>query len=152
MTEHVRSIDVGAVWDPNDPDAVLLARESRAVLALRARWDDADDRAVVLSWVDARLASIGPPNDEAINGHPLYEKGLRDVLWVGTVHDSELVAELERRNRVHPGHRRAGWKGLHHFVVRTKEKLIEVVAEAVSVERVPGSTVEAAVACLPSGD
>jgi hypothetical protein len=89
---------------------------------------------------------MGNPNDEALNGHPLYEKGLREIDWIGLVQDSELVASLERQNSVHPFHDPEWFANMRHHVLPLKETTVEVVAATLSIVRVTGTTVQAAVA------
>lgn len=135
-------------WDPNAPEACLLSDDfARAALAQRAHPDDSDQRCVVLRWDMALLAQLGPPNDEARQQHRLYEVGLRELLWVGVVRDSELVAQL-----------RPMWTSVGdarrmqpmHYVVPSKECVVEVVAADVELFRFDGTPREAAVRSLGS--
>lgn len=149
VKEHVRPLDLGVTWEPNAPNAVLLSADlGPSVLALEADPNDPDERCVVVKWTGCRFASITPPNDEAISGHRLWKKGMQDQLWSGIVHDSELIAGLERQNRVHPMHSASLFEGLTHYVLRLKECLVEVVARDLVVLRLEGTTVEAAVRAL----
>jgi hypothetical protein len=144
VAEHVETFDLGVTWDPNAPDAVLLTGDfGPTALALQAHPDDQDGRCVVLVWAACRLACMTPPNDEAISGHRLWEKGLRETRWAGVVHDSELIDGLERQNRVHPQHSASLFEGLTHYVLPLKECVVEVVAREVAVRRVEGTTAEA---------
>ncbi len=145
MTERVTTIDIGVVWDPNAPDAVLLTDDGGSTaLALRAHCDDSDQRTVVLFWSGARYRLMGGPNDEAISGHRLYGKGLETVTWIGEVAGSELVASLEKQNSVHPQHDPARFAKLLHQVALTKEETVEVVADSLVIKRIAGSTGKAA--------
>lgn len=74
-----------------------------------------------------------PPNDEALHGHRLYRAGLADVEWLGEVHESTLVHELEAANRVHSSHDPSAWLRLRHWVVPLKECIVEVVADGIEV-------------------
>lgn len=135
-------------WEPNAPEACLLSDDfPRAALAQRAHPDDSDQRCVVLRWDMALFTQMGPPNDEARQGHRLYEVGLRELLWLGVVRDSELVAQLRPMwspvgdgRRLHP----------MHYVVPSKECMVEVVAADVQLFRVAGTTRDAAVQSLGS--
>lgn len=141
MLERVRSIDLGVEWEPNVPEAVMLTGDlGRAVLAINAHMDDIDQRAVVIVWAGARYRMMGGPNDEAISGHRLYNKGLRQVLWAGEVIESQLVKALERQNSVHSHHNPRRFANLVHHVILMKECTVEVVADSVSVHRIEGST------------
>jgi hypothetical protein len=145
VNENVVSIDLGVVWEPSAPEAVMQIDDRVATaLALRARVDDDDQRAVVLVWSGSEYGAMSSRNDEARNGHRLYEKGLQNVLWAGQVLGSEPINQLERQNSVHPLHRPTRFAGLIHHVILTKKSTVEVVANSVAVRRVPGSTARAA--------
>ncbi|MEO5920828.1 MAG: hypothetical protein ABIQ01_06765 [Pseudolysinimonas sp.] len=147
MAEEVTPVPSSVSWDPIAPNAVLLADDfARAVLALDPHPDDTDSRAVVYIWEGVRHASMGSPNDEARSGHRLYDKGLADLLGLGLVQDSELIASLERDNRVHPFHEPEWYASMSHHILALKESTVEIVASTVRVVRVSGSTVHAAVA------
>lgn len=147
MAEAVVPVQPSVSWEPNAPNAVLLSDDfARTVLALNPHPDDADTRSVVLIWEGTRYASMGSPNDEAISGHRLFDKGLRDLLWLGLVEDSELIASLEQANSVHPHHQPEWYAAMSHHILPLKEATVEVVATTLSVVRVTGSTVHAVVA------
>lgn len=115
----------------------------RSALAQRAHPDDPDQRCVVLRWDAVSYALMGPPNDEALNRHRLYEAGLKDVLWLGIVSDSGLVAELRAMSA-------PGRPARRHYVVVSKECVVEVLAENVDLFRIGGSPREAASSSLGS--
>ena len=149
MPERVVPLDIGVIWDPNGPDAVLVADDrGRTALALRPRWDDPDHRAVVLVWSGSHHSEMGGPNDEAVSGHRLYGHGLENTLWIGRVSESQLIVMLEHQNSVHRSHDPRRFEDLVHDVVRTKEKVIEVVAQALTVRRIDGSPHQAALEAL----
>jgi len=139
VTERVVAIDIGVEWEPSVPAARLVAADDgEARLSLRPHADDEDRRHVELVWAGAVVARMEPPNDEAIDGHRLYAAGLEDVWWIGEVHESQLIADLVRRNEVHERHSPDLFAGLRHWILPLKECVVEVVAESLTVER-PGS-------------
>jgi hypothetical protein len=145
MAEQVVPWDPGVKWEPNAPDAVLAVGDhGRAVLALNAHLDDADQGCVVFVWSGTQAAIMGSPNDEAQSGHRLYGRGLSDVLWAGIVEQSAWISDLERQNRVHRRHDPARLTRLTHFILPLKECTVEAVAEEVTVLRLPGPTSAAA--------
>jgi len=73
--------------------------------------------------------SFGPPNDEAISGHPYYGLGLLPYAAF-EVHGSEWLDELKNRNRVHPYHRDELFQDLRHFILVFHDSTLEVVAES----------------------
>lgn len=140
---------VDVTWDPNAPDAVLLSDDfGRGALALRAHPDDPDERTVILRFDLVIYALMTPPNDEARFHHPLYALGLEDLMWLGVVRDSSLVARLRplwspaADFRLQP----------MHFVAPCKECVVEVVAADVDVFRLDRSTREAALAAVTPGE
>ena len=147
--EQVKALDLGIEWEPNAPGAVLISGTYGAALALNAYMDDADQRCVVFRWKHATAVALEPPNDEAITGHRLYDRGLRDFLWAGEVQRSAWIADLERRNRVHPYHQAERFAGQRHYIFRLKENVAEVVSShPLEVLRLPGGTLRAAHAAL----
>jgi hypothetical protein len=130
-------------WEANAPDAFLVSDDmGRGALAQRAHPDDPDQRCVVLRWDAVSYTLMGPPNDEARNQHRLYQAGLKDVNWLGVVRDSSLVAGLRPMFG-----RRAVFVPLHYVVV-SKECVVEVLAENVDVFRIGGSPRQAAPSSL----
>ena len=138
MGQRVIPVEVGVRWDPNTEHAVLASWESGvARLRMRAHFDDPDQRVVVLVWEGVYSTRMEGPNDEAGGGHRLYGIGLREVQWMGEVLDSELIAELEMRNRVHERHDPNRFAGYRHWVVALKGKTVEVVARSLEATRLP---------------
>jgi hypothetical protein len=115
MTEQVVSLDLGLTWEPNAPDAVLLAPDNEdARLAMRPHPNDPDRSMIVLRWVGTVRASLSAPNDEARHHHRLYGAGLRDLLWAGEVLDSEWTHELLAYDRPVSGNAlRSATQGVH---------------------------------------
>ena len=98
MAEHVESIDLGVNWEPNAPEAILLSGDfGPTALALEPHPGDVDERCVVLVWTGCRYACMTPPNDEAIDGHRLWEKGLSKAGWAGVVSKATSSTDLSDR-------------------------------------------------------
>jgi hypothetical protein len=145
MTERVVPSLTGIRWEPNSPGAVLIVTDDGlAALALNPHPDDTGDDCVVLLWAGTQEAAIGAPNDEALAGHRLYERGLAGLRWAGVVEHSERIARLEQVNRVHPRHDAERFSRLRHYILPLKESTVEVIAETVTVQRQPGPPLRAA--------
>lgn len=69
---------------------------------------------------------MGGPNDEALDSHPLYERGLH-AYGNYEVTNSPWIAALEQANRVHGRHNPAMYAGLRHIVMTFHDTLIEFV-------------------------
>jgi hypothetical protein len=142
MPERVVESDFEIEWDWDDH--LLLSQDNGpTVLVLDPYEDDPDKRIVVLVWRRVRYALSGDPNDEAINGHRLWSKGLSSIRCIGLVHDSELIAMLERQNSVHSRHDPSRFGSLVHYVLALKSDVIEVVADDLRIERRSGTQFEA---------
>ena len=146
MAERIVPVSGHLTWEPNAPEAVLLSDDhGRSILGLRAHSDDPDQRCVLFVWRDVHYAIMGDPNDEGLSGHRLYSRGLRDLMWLGVVDQSELVNTLEKRNSVYPLHDPARFGQLVHHILLLKECAIEVVARELSVKRLEVPSTRAAV-------
>jgi len=70
---------------------------------------------------------FGSPNDEALDGHPLYKNGLK-FYSVHRVEDSSWIRELEKRNSVHPQHdRKLFLENKVHYVFTFQGSTLECV-------------------------
>ena len=81
---------------------------------------------------------FGPPNDEAFEGHPLSQRGLRPYA-VFEVQASSWLASLERMNSVHPYHSAERFAKYKHFIFAFHDTTFECIAEGFSVSIHRGS-------------
>lgn len=141
MAERVVPLEMEYTWDPNAPDAAMFTNDmGQTSLALEPYPEDHDSACVVLTWSGTIFAAMASPDHDSISGHPLYKRGLKDVLWMGTVQNSTLIEVLLQMNRVR-GRRHI--TTLTHYILPLKEKTVEVVAESLNIERRSGTTTEA---------
>jgi hypothetical protein len=105
------------------PEPRLLANDCSLSLLFRT----AEDRFAVIRFPQCTFLVFGAPNDEALGGHPLSQRGLR---WY-SVHEiigSTLIRELERRNSVHPRHDPDSYlRGKRHYVFTFQDSTLECV-------------------------
>src|SRR5919108_140066 len=111
---------------PGAPEPVVLADEGSAVIAYYApdsvNWDTAkpedlgEEEVVVAVFRSVRSMMFGAPNDEALHGHPLSDRGL-EAYAAYRVENSSWVRRLERMNRVHPRHSSEAFSRLSHFIL-----------------------------------
>jgi hypothetical protein len=66
-------------------------------------YDTPDERVAVVTVPGCLQVVCGHPNDEVLNGHPLYGKGLA-FYSVHRVRNSSRLAAMEKSNAVHPRH------------------------------------------------
>lgn len=75
---------------------------------------------------DGGTFKLGAPNDEALNGHPLFRFGL-GFYGLYEVMNSPWIRELCEANRVHPNHSDAMFADKRHFIATFKDMTLEVV-------------------------
>lgn len=143
-------LDLGVRWDSGAPLPHLLSNGSRAVLVCRAATVDSDwdgthvsvvspsDQTptdmLAFTFLGCHAVRIGGPNDEALAGHPLYDRGL-DGYGPHVVHKSDWIAEQEAINSAHE-HHRSGWhERLNHYFFVFHDEVFEALARSVDVRR-----------------
>ena len=76
---------------------------------------------------------FGPPNDEAFDGHPLAQRGLKPY-GAFVIEHSSWVRQLEQMNAVHPYHKPARFLARKHYVLSFHDSTFECVADGYTVE------------------
>lgn len=118
--------------EPGAPCPVLLAEENRLVLSY---WlpetppYPADPTApfAFIRFERPYFHSFGPPNDEALQGHPLSARGLEPCRVYQVAHSS-LIRRLESMNAVHPCHSAALFADFRHYLFTFHDSTFECVA------------------------
>lgn len=126
--------------DVGSPTAVVFASDFDLGLAYYLGGGSYDDpeKSAVVSFKGACSHMFGMPNDEALDGHPLYSRGLRSHAAFEVI-SSPWVRQLERINSVHDGHDPRWFDDDRHFVVTLKENMFECVAEGYEVREFEAS-------------
>lgn len=88
---------------------------------------ETDEASLLVEFRLWRAHMFGPPNDEAIRGHPLADRGVRPY-GVFEVKNSSWIRGLERMNRVHRLHRPEQFQDLRHFIFTFHDSTFECVA------------------------
>jgi hypothetical protein len=84
------------------------------------------------------IFKLGWPNDEVLNTHPLWERGLVPYAFQ-EVFKSDWVADLERANSIHPGHLPGMFDNSRHFIVTFKDETFECLARTLDVKHKPAA-------------
>lgn len=96
--------------------------------------DSAGERSVIVRFERCYAHMLGPPNDEAFSGHPLYDCGLRPYANF-EVKNSSWLRALETMNSAHPYHRRDSFmKDRRHFILAFHDSTFECIASGYTVE------------------
>lgn len=93
--------------------------------------------AAILQFQIPLMHLLGPPNDEAIRGHPLWRRGL-DYYSAYRVEHSSLLRRVAVMNYVHPRNDPAAFDNLQHYILTFEDSTFECIAQSYSssVERV----------------
>jgi len=104
--------------------------------AYRKDDDDGFEFQVVLTFGSPYAHFFGPPNEEAIAGHPLSKYGLYPFSSFEVL-NSDWIKELCRRNSVHRNHTDEMFGEYRHFIFTFHDSTVEVIAVDYSVEVYP---------------
>jgi hypothetical protein len=114
------------------PDAVaspqLEHSEGRAVLRFPAAVSSGGGE-VQINFKGVLALSIGWPNDEILHAHRLWDCGLKHYS-IQEVFQSDWIAELDRRNALHPRHIPGGYRNRRHIVITFQDATFECIALA----------------------
>jgi hypothetical protein len=143
---YAEAVDLGVVWDTGAPLPHVVSGSSRTVLLCRAAEPDADwdgtnvrsaspsdsDQAmfVEMTFDGCATTRFGSPNDEALNGHPLWGRGL-EFCRGHVVLNSSWLEEHITINSVHEHHPQATWRCLTHFFICFHDETFEALARTV---------------------
>lgn len=107
---------------------------------------NSDEEPIVIVRFNSCYAQLfGPPNDEAISGHPLHTRGLEPYANF-EVEDSSWLRALEKMNSVHPYHNPKHFMdGKRHFILAFHDSVFECLAKDYTVETTFGSIRDVAI-------
>jgi hypothetical protein len=91
-------------------------------------------------------AKIGSPNDEVLEGHPLYGKGLK-YHAAAMVKNSAWIKEIESINNLHNQYNPAYSLDLNHYLIPFKDSTFECIATSFEVNVVEGTMKNALMDC-----
>ena len=87
-----------------------------------------EDEIAVITFPIVHVFKFGSPNDESLNGHVLYGKGLK-FYSVHKVENSSWLLELERQNSMHRQHdSKLFLKNKQHYIFTFHDSTLELIA------------------------
>lgn len=102
-------------------------------LTVRVVSAESDEPVATVRFDGAMAHMFGPPNDEALTGHPLHSRGLQPY-GAYEVTESSWIRGLERMNAVHPYHRPQRFAAFRHFVFAFHDSTFECIATGLKAE------------------
>jgi hypothetical protein len=126
----IPSMETGA------PEPMVLADERCAVLSYLIRQGSPADPLLSEKFAFVRFMNsrhwFGSPNDEALQGHPLWGRGL-GYYGAFRVEQSSLVRRLALMNSVHPRHNEAVFEKYRHYIFTFHDSTFECVTKFLEV-------------------
>jgi hypothetical protein len=145
-------------WDTGAPMPQVLANGQRLILIYLVnepdpKWDGSNVRIVdtrsshveplaIVHFEHAYEHKFGGPNDEVIQGHPLYGKGLC-AYGAHVVANSPWIREVRSINSVHRQYRAESYDSLKHYLLLFHDDMFECLAESYSIRTVRMSFADA---------
>ena len=106
----------------------LLANDDNLVLAYETA--PSGEQYAIVKFALPRAHYFGSPNDEALSGHPLAQRGLGPY-GIYEIRNSSWIRALQRMNRVHARHDARRFEALKHIVFTFHDRTFECVADGV---------------------
>jgi hypothetical protein len=136
--DEVVALDGVPLPETGAPLPMVLADDYGVVLSYLLNIAPQQDAGSVEEFAFVRFRSplmhlFGPPNDEALEGHPLWGRGL-GYYGVFRVDQSSLIRRLALMNRVHPHHDWALFEKKKHYIFTFHDSTFECVADSLEVE------------------
>jgi hypothetical protein len=137
------------------PLPIIVADDYRLVLEYlidpNPSWDgtyinvvgaDTNGKVALIRFHRPYIHMMGAPNEEAIGGHPLAERGL-EAFAAFEVKNSSWIRQLEKMNSVHPYHDRGHFlESKRHFIFAFHDSTFECIAHGFEVSILNGSILD----------
>ena len=122
----------GIRWSAGAPEPLLVASERRTLFAFYRSDDEVEqgDEVQAAEFVGCTSVRFGFPNDEALQGHPLWGHGLA-LYSVHEVEESSWVAALRTNESAHPAAPKRPFADAKHFVLTFHDSTLEAVARSI---------------------
>lgn len=139
--EKAKVIDWEVKWSGGSPCPSVYSNGHKTFLTYLARepqtLDDFNNGESfgVVEFLRCHSFRFGIVNDEAANGHPLYEHGLK-IYQAHEIINSKWIAELKDIHRVHPGFKESFWSKRKHYLLFFHDEIFECIAEDYRVESI----------------
>jgi len=88
--------------------------------------DEAENTLVLVTFFKSLSHRFGIVNDEALNGHPLYEKGL-ETYRAHIIENSRWIEEHKQIHKVHPNFTEKHWLDYKHILLSFHDEIFEII-------------------------
>lgn len=128
IDEHDRVIALDDIPTPvtGAPEPVVVGDEQSVVVSYVVEYPT---KFCFVRFHSAHTHLFGAPNDEALEGHPLWSRGL-GFYGVFRVDQSSLIRRLAAMNSVHKRHSYSVFDELVHYIFTFQDSTFECVARS----------------------
>lgn len=133
VIEYLKDIPAMSVGSPCPQ---LLAGEKTKILFHSTTYEENNqdkEDIILIEFQGAIFHKFGVPNEEALEGHPLYKIGLKRFDFHKIV-NSKLINELEKNNRVHMYHNPELYWKTNHYIFVFHDETFECIANGYTVK------------------
>jgi hypothetical protein len=111
---------------------IVFSKDIWTVLGYDTDHEGRDQWAIVGFGI-THAVSMGIPNDDALHGHPLFERGLK---WERNyeIHNSPWIKLLKDADRIRGPHKPGDFSNLRHIVMTFHDSLFEVITRGYTFE------------------
>jgi hypothetical protein len=146
--EYAETIKFPVAWDTGAPMPHVVANDQLLILLFYVRsidplWDGtyvtvrdietSPDPVALVQFKGYTSFRFGDPNDEVLNGHRLWGRGL-EPYSTQVVRNSRWLAEIEATNSVHRGYNPQSWRNITHYIFWFHDSTFECLAGPYTVE------------------
>lgn len=151
--QWAETVDIGARWSAGAPLPHLVSNGSTTIVICFAAvsdpsWDgthvrmvsptdDAPSALLHIEFSQCQSIKFGGPNNEAMNGHPLYGRGIEPYA-AHVVHNSQWLEQARLINSVHPYHSDESYVQLNHYLLAFHDETFEALAQSITTRRIEG--------------
>jgi len=134
IDENDRVVELDGIPKPvtGAPEPIVVADEQAVVVSYVSEYPEPSNDTPTFCSVRFHLAHthlFGAPNDEALEGHPLWNRGL-GFYGVFRVDQSSLIRRLAVMNSVHRQHSYSTFDELAHYIFTFHDSTFECVARS----------------------
>jgi len=139
MSDIVKVIDWKPEWPGGAPMPQVYSNEHDTFLIYHTvNSTYKNEEIAIVEFLHTQAYKFGIVNDEALNGHPLYNKGL--VYYKPhEIENSSWLEEIKTIHKVHPRSSEDHWKDQRHFILVFQDSILEIIARDYKIETVKSS-------------
>jgi hypothetical protein len=123
--EFAKVIDIFPNCDTGSPCPHIISNSNKAVLIYYIAGDK--EQIALIEFIQCYGHKMNHINDEVLNGHRLWKKGLQ--FYSGhIIEHSTWISDEMKVHSVHPRHIAKNWEDRKHYLLTFKDEIYEFIA------------------------